>query len=85
LRLPSSNIFETLDATIGERFASGHLARYPERELLTFVCGEVSAWLARLRETEEQEESDKYVILAAANLVNCIAYANFASANTRAK
>jgi len=77
--------FDTLGGAIGERFANGHLERYPERALMAFVSGEVSAWLGRLAETGKQDESDKYVMMAVATLVNCIAYANVDSPDTPTK
>jgi hypothetical protein len=43
---------------------------HPEPELLAWVMKQSKDWLLK----SAPEESDKYVLLAVANLVNCIAY-----------
>ena len=43
---------------------------HPEPHLLAYVTTEMTQWLAKVR----AEESDKYVMLAAMNIVNCIAH-----------
>ena len=48
-------------------FIDGH----PEKPLLAFVTQQTADWLHRI----EPEESDKYVLMSAANLVECIALA----------
>lgn len=48
-------------------FINGH----PEKPLLAFVTQQTADWLHRI----EPEESDKYVLMSAANLVECIALA----------
>ncbi|MDQ1818166.1 hypothetical protein RBA41_33195 [Massilia sp. CCM 9210] len=47
-------------------YTTGH----PEPHLLAYVTTEMTQWLA----TVQPEESDKYVMLAAMNIVNCIAH-----------
>lgn len=47
-----------------------YLAGHPEKDLLAFVNDETSQWL----QSVEPEESDKYVVMAAMNFVNCIAH-----------
>ena len=47
-------------------FVEGH----PERPLLAFVQTEIVNWLQRI----EPEETDKYIMMAAANFVECIAF-----------
>ena len=47
-----------------------YLEGHPERNLLAYVIVELNDWLGRL----VPEETDKYVVLAAVNLVNCIAF-----------
>ena len=49
------------------QFVHGH----PEQALLAYVQVETANWLKRVT----PEESDKHVMLAAVNLVNCIGYA----------
>ena len=46
--------------------------RHPEQALLGYVQMETAKWLKRI----EPEESDRYVMLVAVNIVNCIGYAN---------
>lgn len=47
-----------------------YIEDHPEKELLSYVQVETMKWLARI----VPEESDKYVMLAAWNIVNCIAF-----------
>lgn len=47
-----------------------YVRSHPEQELLAFVYTETTRWLQRV----VPEESDKYVMLAALNFVECIAY-----------
>lgn len=47
-----------------------YLADHPEKDLLAYVTAETSKWMTRI----VAEESDKYVMLAIWNLVNCIAF-----------
>lgn len=47
-----------------------YLASHPEKELLAYVQSESANWSARI----VPEETDKYVILAALNMVNCLAF-----------
>ncbi len=62
----SDGLSSDLRTTSASQFAADH----PEPELLAYVQVETSAWLARV----EHEDADKYLLLAAWNLVNCIAY-----------
>jgi len=54
------------DELLGQ-YINGH----PEKWLVAYLSSETTAWLKRI----VPEESDKYVMLAAWNLVNCIAFA----------
>jgi hypothetical protein len=47
-----------------------YLDAHPEKVLLAFVQAETAMWL----ECVEPEETDRYVVMAALNLVSCIAY-----------
>ena len=47
-----------------------YIDHHPEKELLAFIYGELEKWLDGI----DKEESDKYVVLSAVNLANCIAY-----------
>jgi hypothetical protein len=47
-----------------------YIAVHPEQALLAYVQVETANWLKRVT----PEDSDRYVMLAAANMVNCIGY-----------
>lgn len=47
-----------------------YIDAHPEKVLLAYVQVEVNRWLQRV----EPEEVDKYIAMAAMNLVNCIAF-----------
>jgi hypothetical protein len=60
---------EDLSTDLRALAAQQYIETHPEKELLAFVHGETSDWLQRV----VPEESDKFVITAALNLVGCIA------------
>jgi hypothetical protein len=53
-----------------------YVRSHPEQELLAFVYTEATRWLQRV----VPEESDKYVLLAALNFVECIAHVSLPDA-----
>jgi len=59
-----------------EQYASQH----PEQPLLAFVVGETNQWLREISERNAEAQSDKFVMMASMNLVNCIAGAPVLSA-----
>jgi hypothetical protein len=59
-----------------EQYASQH----PEQPLLAFVVSETSQWLREISERDAEAQSDKFVMMASMNLVNCIAAAPVSSA-----
>lgn len=59
-----------LGKVMQERAMQQYIAGHPEKALLAYVTTETSGWMASIR----PEASDKYVLLAALNLVNCIAF-----------
>lgn len=61
---------DDLAGSLRERSMQQYMADHPEKALLAYVMAETSKWLARI----VGEESDKYVMLAIWNLVNCIAF-----------
>jgi len=63
-----------LKATAALQFTDPH----PERMLLAYVLSEVNDWVAR----NGLAETDNYVILAAVNMVNCVAYAKATKRHT---
>lgn len=56
---------ENLQQEANQQYIDAHAEKY----LLAYILDECATWL----KTIEAEESDKYVLLAAANLANCIA------------
>jgi hypothetical protein len=50
-----------------------YLTNHREAPLLAFVINECNVWLRHLAQRNAETESDKFVITAALNLVNCIA------------
>src|SRR5450631_180593 len=52
-----------------EQYASQH----PEQPLLAFVLSETNQWLREISGRNAETESDKFVMMASMNLVNCIA------------
>ena len=61
---------EGLGNEFRERSMLQYVEDHPEKELLAFVLMENMQWL----KTIVPEESDKYVLMAAWNIVNCIAF-----------
>lgn len=61
---------EDLSASLQDLAMKQYIESHPEQYLLAFVTVETKDWLSRIL----PEETDKFVILAAANLVNCIAF-----------
>jgi len=59
-----------------EQYASQH----PEQPLLAFVVSETNQWLREISQRNAEAESDKFVMMASMNLVNCIAGAPVSSA-----
>jgi hypothetical protein len=47
-----------------------YIENHPEQNLLACIGARTADWLERI----DPEDSDRYVMLAAANLVNCIAF-----------
>jgi hypothetical protein len=52
-----------------------YIVTHPEPALLALVMDRCNQWLADLAQRHAEQASDKYVMLAATNLVNCIAHA----------
>jgi hypothetical protein len=58
-----------------EQYASQH----PEQPLLAFVVSETDQWLREISKRDAEAQSDKFVMMASMNLVNCIAGAPVSS------
>jgi hypothetical protein len=66
---------EMADPVAGDQARRQYVESHPEQPLLAYVMGENNRWLADVAERGAEAESDKYVMMASVNLVNCIAYA----------
>jgi hypothetical protein len=60
---------------VAERAREQYVCGHPEQPLLAFVLSETDQWLRQVSERETEAESDKFVMMASINLVNCIAAA----------
>jgi len=69
---------DDLHGTLRDTALVDYMATHPEKLLFAYVHGEIVAWLARV----QPEESDKYVMLAAINYVNCIAHVSMSDINS---
>jgi len=61
---------DDLGKHLRDRWMRQYIEGHPEQELLAYVQVETANWLHRI----VPEESDKYVLMAAWNFVNCIAF-----------
>ena len=61
---------EELGEPLRDRLMQQYIEGHPEQNLLAYVGSETANWLKRIT----SQDNDKYVMLAAANLVNCIAF-----------
>ena len=73
-----ANFGEGLSEPLQDRSMQQYIEDHPEKELLAYVQMETANWLKRII----PEDSDKYVMLASWNIVNCIAFVPM-SAQTR--
>jgi hypothetical protein len=67
---------EMADPAAGDQARRQYVGSHPEQPLLAYVMRENNQWLADLAQRGAEAESDKYVMMASVNLVNCIAYAH---------
>jgi hypothetical protein len=67
---------EIPDPTLAEAARKQYLANHPEQALLAFVLSESNTWLRNMARRQAESESDKFVMMASINLVNCIAYSD---------
>lgn len=61
---------DDLGDSLRQRSMLQYVEDHPEKELLAYVLVETTNWLKRI----VAEDSDKYIMLAAWNIVNCIAF-----------
>jgi hypothetical protein len=58
-------------ASARDQYVAGH----PEQPLLAMVLSQCNEWLRDLAHQKTEKDSDKFVMMASMNLVNCIAHA----------
>lgn len=68
-----------LGDALRQRSMQQYIESHPEKQLLAFVQMETMQWL----KTIVAEESDKYVMIAAWNIVNCIAFVPMAASSAK--
>lgn len=66
---------DDLRGSLRDRALQQFIDAHPEKDLFAFVQSETAKWLQRA----EPEESDKFVVMAALNLVACIAFVPLAA------
>jgi len=66
---------ELTDPAAADAARAQYISAHPEQPLLALVTTECKAWLQDLAQGNAEKESDKYVMMASVNLVNCIAHA----------
>jgi hypothetical protein len=64
------------DPALAQAARAQYLATHSEAPLLAFVLGEFNVWLLDLAQRDAESEADKFVMMAAVNMVNCIAAAH---------
>jgi len=64
------------DPIAAEQARGQYLSRHPEQPLLAYVLNETNHRLVDVAQRGAEAESDKYLMMASINLVNCIAYAD---------
>jgi hypothetical protein len=67
------------DPTQAHAARAQYVKDHPEAPLLAYVIREFTLWLMELAEQGAESESDKYVMMAGINIVNCIAHAEIKS------
>lgn len=64
------------DPTAANTARTQYLATHPEQPLLALVTSECNKWLLEIGRRKAEKESDKYIVMASVNLVNCIAHSS---------
>jgi hypothetical protein len=75
-RLVGSVLFseDLRDPILADQARTQYIAEHPEAPLLAYVVNECHRWLLDLAHRGAESETDKFVMIAAVNLVNCIAH-----------
>ena len=77
-QLLPDTVGDDLSEDLRNKSMQHYIERHPEKELLAYMQGETANWLTRI----VPEDSDKYVMMAAWNIVNCIAFVPMAAPKT---
>lgn len=62
------------DPLLANQARAQYLADHPESALFTYVVNQCQSWLLDVARDGQEAESDKFVMLAAVNIPNCIAH-----------
>jgi len=65
---------ELEDPIAADAARAQYVTSHPEQPLLAFVMAQHAEWLRDLASRNAEKESDKFVMMASINLVNCIAH-----------
>lgn len=68
--------YDLTEPSLATAARAQYVMSHPEAPLLAYVLRESTLWLIELAERGTQSESDKLVMMAAINIVNCIAHAH---------
>jgi hypothetical protein len=63
------------DPAAADAARAQYVASHPEQPLLALVVSQCTQWLRDLAHRNVEKESDKFVMMASINMVNCIAHA----------
>jgi hypothetical protein len=61
--------------SVADAARAQYAGQHPEQPLLGFVLSETNQWLREISQRDGEADSDKFVMMASMNLVNCIAAA----------
>ena len=76
-----SRFGDDLGEHLRKRSMDQYILDHPEKNLLAYMTAETSKWLTRIA----PEESDKYVMLAIWDVVNCIAFVALPGSNGKTR
>jgi hypothetical protein len=68
--------YDLTEPALANAARAQYVMNHPEAPLFAYVLRESTLWLKELAERGKENESDKFVMMAAINLVNCIAHAH---------
>jgi len=75
-RLTGTVLFseDIADPVLASQARAQYLTDHPEAPLLAYILHECNDWLQSLTRRGAESETDKFVMIAAVNIVNCIAH-----------